>query len=532
MNYSEVINYIHEKEKLGSVFGLEAINELLFRLGNPEKEIKAIHIAGTNGKGSIMSFVEESLICAGYKVGRYISPTIYDYRERWMLNHVWATEEEVSSIISEVADKVSEMIEDGYNSPTAFEIETAAAFLFFKKWQVDYMLIECGMGGRLDATNVLDDAINILASISMDHMKVLGDNVIDITREKLGIVRKGSVLITYPQTEEVMQEIRSYALENDVRLIEADSSLLDINDEDIYGSEFIYKGEDYRINIGGRYQVLNAITAVEALGYILKCGDEVGSSEVCSSEIDASNKKSEDDLTLSFIKEGLRNTSWDARFEVVNDDPVVIVDGAHNEDAWYKLRESIETHFTNKKVIFIIGVLADKEYDKMVRILGPLAQVVYTVQTDSPRALSKEVLAECFESVGVKAVPFSGIEEALSVALDEDGAIDSVKRDGVIDSVKRDGDFDSVNRDGVVNYINGDGVVDSVTEFEQVDSVMTDCGAGTIYTQSDTITNSYGQNDGINTGYNTKKVIVVCGSLTVTGRAIKYFSKEPEYAKN
>ena len=162
--------------------------------------------------------------------------------------------------------------------------------MFFKKWQVDYMLIECGMGGRLDATNVLDDAINILASISMDHMKVLGDNVIDITREKLGIVRKGSVLITYPQTEEVMQEIRSYALENDVRLIEADSSLLDINDEDIYGSEFTYKGENYRISIGGRYQVLNAITAVEALGYILKCGDEVGSSEVCSSEIDASNK--------------------------------------------------------------------------------------------------------------------------------------------------------------------------------------------------------------------------------------------------
>ena len=523
MNYSEVINYIHEKEKLGSVFGLEAINELLFRLGNPEKEIKAIHIAGTNGKGSIMSFVEESLICAGYKVGRYISPTIYDYRERWMLNHVWATEEEVCSIISEVADKVSEMIEDGYNSPTAFEIETAAAFLFFKRWQVDYMLIECGMGGRLDATNVLDDAINILASISMDHMKVLGDNVIDITREKLGIVRKGSVLITYPQTEEVMQEIRSYALENDVILIEVDSSLLEINNENIYGSEFTYKGENYRISIGGRYQVLNAITAVEALGYILKCGDEVGSSEVCSSEIDASNKKSEDDLSLSFIKEGLRNTSWDARFEVVNDDPVVIVDGAHNEDAWYKLRESIETHFTNKKVVFIIGVLADKEYDKMVRILGPLAQVVYTVQTDSPRALSKEVLAECFESVGVKAVPFSGIEEALSVAIDEDGAIDSVKRDG---------DFDLVNRDEVVNYINGDGVVDSVTEFEQVDSVMTDCGAGTIYTQSDTITNSYGRNDCINNGYNTKKVIVVCGSLTVTGRAIKYFSKEPEYAKN
>ena len=518
MNYTEVINYIHEKEKLGSVFGLEAINELLFRLGNPEKEIKAIHIAGTNGKGSTMSFVEESLICAGYKVGRYISPTIYDYRERWMLNHVWATEEEVCSIISEVADKVSEMIEDGYNSPTAFEIETAAAFLFFKKWQVDYMLIECGMGGRLDATNVLDDAINILASISMDHMKVLGDNVIDITREKLGIVRKGSVLITYPQTDEVIQEIRSYASENDVKLIEADSSLLDIKDEDIYGSEFIYKGEDYRISIGGRYQVLNAITAIEALEYIFECGDEVG-----ASDIGASYKKSEDDLSLSFIKEGLRNTSWDARFEVVNDDPVVIVDGAHNEDAWYKLRESIETHFTNKKVIFIIGVLADKEYDKMVRILGPLAQVVYTVQTESPRALSREVLAECFESVGVKAVPFSGIEEALSVAIDEDGAIDSVKRDG---------DFDSVNRDEVVNSINGDGVVYSVTEFEQVDSVMTDCGAGTTYTQSDTITNSYGRYDGINNGYNTKKVIVVCGSLTVTGRAIKYFSKEPEYAKN
>ena len=508
MNYSEVINYIHEKEKLGSVFGLEAINELLFRLGNPEKDIKAIHIAGTNGKGSIMSFVEETLISAGYKVGRYISPTIYDYRERWMLNHVWATEEEVCSIISEVADKVSEMIKDGFNSPTAFEIETAAAFLLFKKWDADYMLIECGMGGRLDATNVLDDAINILASISMDHMSVLGDNVLDITREKLGIVRKGSVLITYPQKAEVMEEIRSYASANDVKLIEADSSKLEIVNEDIYGSEFLYKGENYKISIGGRYQMLNAITAVEALEYVLMSHNYKQADFVT----DKSVKSNISERCLCFIKDGLKNTSWDARFEVVNDDPVVIVDGAHNEDAWYKLRESIETNFTNKKVIFIIGVLADKEYDKMVRILGPLAEVVYTVQTDSPRALSKEVLVECFEEAGVPAVPFPSIEEALSVAVNFDSIIESKRDDMSTIKCERD--------------------VVSMTECGRVDASMTDCGGDTVYDKSGIINSSYDKTRDINIGYRTKKVIVVCGSLTVTGRAIKYFSKELEYAKN
>ena len=394
LNFNEVLKYIHEKEKLGSVFGLEAINELLFRLNNPEKGIKAIHIAGTNGKGSIMAFIEEALIQAGYKVGRYISPVIFDYCERWKLNKRWATEKEVSRVITEISKKVSDMIRDGYVSPTAFVIETAAAFMLFKEWDVDYMLIECGMGGRLDATNVIEeDVINVLASISMDHMNVLGTDISDITSEKLGIVRKDSTLITYPETDEVMNQIIEYTKENSVQLYSPDISKLSILDENMYGSAFVYNGNEYKINMGGHYQIYNAVTAIEALQRI-------------------------QGLDTDIIRKGLEKTSWEARFEVINDNPVVIVDGAHNEDAWIKLRESLESLFTSGNITFIIGVLADKEYYKMIKILAPVIDKVYTVQSSNPRALSKETLAELFNREGIKAFPADNVNEAIKSATD------------------------------------------------------------------------------------------------------------------
>ena len=389
MDYTDTIKYIKEKEKLGSVFGLETINGLLFRLGNPHKSIPAIHIAGTNGKGSIMAYIEETLIRAGMKVGRYISPTIYNYRERWQVNHRWASKDEVSEVISIVRDIDEEM----GSKATAFEIETAAAFLLFNKWNCDIMLIECGMGGRLDATNVFgNEALNILSSISMDHMNVLGENISEITNEKLGIVKRGSSLISYPQIKESMDIIEKYSECEDVKLICPDIDQLDIISEGIEGSEFIYKGTDYKINIGTYYQILNAVTAIEALLTM-------------------------DGITVEHIADGLENTAWDARFSVINRDPYLIVDGAHNEDAWKRLRESLEKYFTNDKFIYIISVLADKEYDKMIEILAPTAYYVYTVESKNPRALSRDKLAELFIEKGIDAEARTDVKSALMDAI-------------------------------------------------------------------------------------------------------------------
>ena len=379
MNYIEARNYILEKEKLGSVMGLESIRELLKRMGNPEKNTPAVHIAGTNGKGSIMAYVEETFVKTGMTVGRYISPTIYDYRERWRKNKEWASEEDVARAITAVSKRVDAMIADGLPSPTAFEIETAVAF---DDWKCDIMLIECGMGGRMDATNVLEgDVLNVLAPISLDHMSILGKTLQEITREKLGIVRDKTVLVTAPQADEVMTEIMKYAVEHKVKLIQADTEELVINEESYHSASFTYKGEDYDISMGGKYQIENV------------CED--------------------------FIYMGLLTTVWDGRFSVVHKEPMVIIDGAHNEKAWTSLRASLEKYFTNEKFIFIMGVFRDKEYPKMIETLSPLIEKVYTVASDNPRSIPAEELASIFEESGVKSAPADSVEGAIEAAMEE-----------------------------------------------------------------------------------------------------------------
>ena len=410
MNYNEALKYIKEKEKKGSVFGLDVIKELLSRLGNPEIGIPAVHIAGTNGKGSIMSFVEEALIMDGMNVGRYISPTIYDYRERWSHNKVWSSEEDVAEVLSIVIAAAEEMEKDGVGSPTAFEIETAAAFVLFKKWNCDIMLIECGMGGKMDATNVIEDnVINVLASISRDHMQVLGETIEDITCEKLGITRKGSVLISYPQVKEAASVIKDYSDKNEIKLSMVDESAIKILSEGIDGSKFEYQGinsknaiASYEIGLGGRYQIYNAVTAIEVLRAIREnfCG----------------GGHLEEDL----IAKALKNTKWDGRFQILRRSPDVIVDGAHNEDAWKRLAESLEQYYPGQKLVFVIGVLADKEYMKMIDILKPVIKKVYAIQSDSPRALSSVTLAEEMNKKDIEAVALEKISDILDVVTEKE----------------------------------------------------------------------------------------------------------------
>ncbi|MBR6402038.1 MAG: bifunctional folylpolyglutamate synthase/dihydrofolate synthase [Eubacterium sp.] len=408
MNYEDSLSYIKEKEKKGSVFGLDTVRELLRRLDNPEKGIPAVHIAGTNGKGSIMSFVEEALVKAGVNVGRYISPTIYDYRERWSHNKIWASEEDIAEVLTEVRRAAEGMERDCAGSPTAFEIETAAAFVLFQKWNCDIILIECGMGGRMDATNVIEEnVINVLASVSRDHMQVLGESIEEITKEKLGIVRKRSILVSYPQIPEVESVIKEYTKNNKVRLINVDESNIKILSEGIDGSTFEYRsasiGEavEIHIGLGGRYQVYNAVTALEVLGEIMR-------SFPCIKN-----------LKKRVILKAFDSTRWDGRFQIIRREPEVIVDGAHNEDAWMRLAESLKAYYPDRKLVFVIGVLADKEYHRMIDILKPLVKKAYTIQSDNPRALPAKELAEELQKKCIEAVALDKISDILDVVTND-----------------------------------------------------------------------------------------------------------------
>ena len=410
MNYNETLQYIHEKEDRGIVPGLDNIERLLGKLGNPERSMPAIHIAGTNGKGSIMAYVETILRLSGLKVGRYISPAIFDYKDRWIIDGQNPSEEYVADIFTRLEPFVSETEEELPPGPTSFEIETAAAFMMYKDSRCDVSLVECGMGGRLDATNVFTSTpIVVLAKISYDHMQFLGETIEDIAREKLGIVKEGDILVTYPQDTPVMDFIRSYIRDNfeNVTLIEADINELKIEEETLEGSTFSYKNEMYGISLLGRHQIYNAITAIETVrafyGWIMarvkddaasvKYGDAVFTKfDMCSDGIDR------------FIIMGLKKTVWQGRLEKLRDDPPFYIDGAHNEDAWITLAGNLERYFTDKKKIFIIGVLNDKEYPKMLDILTPYMDCAITVTTvNNKRALPGETLAELIKEKGVTA---------------------------------------------------------------------------------------------------------------------------------
>ena len=460
MNYGEVSEYIEERNKLGSVPGLDNIKGLLRRLGDPEKGIPAFHIAGTNGKGSIMAYVESVLLEAGLKVGRYISPTIIDYRERWQINKEYISKKACAEVMTDVISAVEDMEKEDEGRPTSFEIETAAAFLWFKRSDCDVILIECGMGGRLDATNVFESTpIDIIASISFDHMQFLGNTLEKITREKLGIVKKGDILVSYPQSEEPERIINNMVKLMDLcdeenmdagseenmdlggeenigagdkenmdagdkenmvlcgeenigagvetgipevsGYFKADRGCISSVEEGLDESSFIYKGERYTIHLAGGAQIYNAVTAIEAINAFNGVAGRYGFGSISG----------------DIIKKGLEKTSWQGRFTVLSREPLFIVDGAHNEDAWINLSSDVRKYFTNRKLIYIMGVLKDKEYHKMLDLLTPGMHSAFTVTTDSPRALDGRVLAGLIRDRGIDAVFAESVDKAVKDAV-------------------------------------------------------------------------------------------------------------------
>ncbi len=376
MNYTEAMAYIESLQCYGCVPGLANIEKLCKLVGDPQKALKFVHIAGTNGKGSVLAYVSTILQTAGYKVGRYISPTIQDYRERFQINGKMISRPALCTYLEQVKEAAEKMQAEDDAQPTPFEVETAVSFLYFLDKKCDIVILETGLGGRLDATNVIPAPLcTVFSSISMDHMAFLGDSLEEIAVQKAGIIKDASHVVTCAQKEEVMRVLQETAAAHGCSFSVADVKRASRIKYGIKKQSFCYEGcRNLTITMAGQYQIENAVLAVETVRVLGKEGFVVSEEQ---------------------MRQGLLLTKWTGRFTVISQKPLVVADGAHNEDAAARLAESIRYYFADKRILFIIGILKDKEYDKILRQTAPLAEHIITVTPPNPaRAMSGYELAK------------------------------------------------------------------------------------------------------------------------------------------
>lgn len=419
MNY---ISLIEELKKRGSVPGLDAIEGLLEELGHPEDNLKVVHIAGTNGKGSIFAYLSSILIAAGFKVGRYISPTISCYEERFQINGEYITKDELARLYNIVEEAMKREEEKTGLKPTLFEVETAISFLYFKEEKVDYALIEVGMGGRMDATNVIrHPELTVISSISYDHQAFLGDTLEEIAWQKAGIIKESCPVVLSENSDEVCKVIEQEATKKKVKCIEIKPTDYEVLSETPYGSTFLWKEQRYETKLPGRHQVSNAVTALAASEYLFRKDYEKNNArKAIAEELDEMNVKSAQ-------QGGIIRMCWPGRLEVLKKEPLFYRDGAHNPDGAKKLAAFLQKYFTNKKIIYIMGVLKDKEYKKMLRYLMPMAKEVYVFKPKNERGLSAQILADTIKEVADVSVT---IESDVNAAVFR--ALDTAKPDDVL----------------------------------------------------------------------------------------------------
>lgn len=409
MNYKEARVYLDEVSKYGSVLGLESMRELLHRLGDPQNELKFIHISGTNGKGSVLAYLSTILSGAGYRTGRYISPTLFSYRERIQVDGEYIEKESLACHVTAIAAAAEDMQKAGLPSPTVFEIETALAFLYFKEKRCDIVTLEVGCGGLLDATNVITTTVmEVIASISMDHTDLLGDTLAKIAAQKAGIIKPDTMVVSAQQKSEAAQVIEDTCKEQHCTLQMVDESKISNVHYGAEGQTFSYKTwENVAISLAGSYQIKNAALALEGVEALRKLGYALSDQQV---------------------REGLLHTAWRGRFTTLRRDPTVIIDGAHNPAAALELKESLERYFPGKTLYFVMGMFKDKDYAQVIDLTAPLARHIITVETPgNPRAMPARELAEAVGKVN-PSVEWAdsvahGVEKALAMAGKEDAVI-------------------------------------------------------------------------------------------------------------
>ncbi len=369
MDYKEALDYIHSTLKFGIKLGLKNIGLLLELMGNPHKKLTYVHVAGTNGKGSAVAFISGILIESGYKVGIYTSPYLERFTERIKINRSEIPEAELARITGFVKGKVDELLERGGTHPTEFEIVTAAAFQYFYENKCDIVVLEVGLGGRFDSTNIIDNSlVSVITTINYDHMNILGNTLEKIAFEKSGIIKNNGDVVLYPQKEEVERVFYNVCREKGSALHKIDLNGAELIDFGIDGQIFNWGNYNaLKISLLGDHQVNNAIIAVKTAEILRDKGFE--------------------HITRKSIYEGLEKTVWPGRFEIIKKDPAFIVDGAHNAEGALTLSHNISKYFPYGKKTFIVGVLRDKDYEAIIKPVIPIADEFIAVTPNSDRAL-------------------------------------------------------------------------------------------------------------------------------------------------
>lgn len=407
MNYDEAIKYIKETAKFGSKYGLERTEKILEFLGNPHKHIKTIHVAGTNGKGSTTAMLTSILMDAGYNVGTYISPYIEEFEERIQINRNNIPKEELAEVVTEVSKAVSKVVDLGYINPTEFEIITCAGFLYFHKKNIDYAVIEVGLGGRLDSTNVITPILSIISSISLDHTQILGDTLDKIAYEKAGIIKENVPVILFPQEKVAEDVIEKTCREKNSKLIKVPRDISEyvavtsntLEGKEIKTQQINLKNEyidSYELSLLGKHQILNSTVVVYAARELMNLGIKISKDNIVN---------------------GLKSVQWPGRLEIMKNNPLVVIDGAHNIDGIKKLTESIDLYFKYNKLILILGILADKQVEDMIETIAPKAERIISVTPHSDRAELAEDLKIEIEKLGVSCEAIDSYEEAYKKAL-------------------------------------------------------------------------------------------------------------------
>lgn len=396
MKYDEATEWIEKRRVvMGSVPGLDSIKAFLTLLGNPEQSIPMIHICGTNGKGSTSVYIESILREAGLKVGRFSSPAVVDRLEIITVNGRNISRADYADLIEELRLKVDE----SQIPVTSFEIETALAFIYFIRKKCDVVIMECGMGGALDATNVVKNPLlNVFVSISMDHMNYLGETIEEIAEQKAGIITDGSVNVSIEQDDNVRRVLTQRAAWCNAKINFVEKNEIKVHKTGIKGTVFTYGSlKKITTQMLGVFQPENASLAILAAVKIREKGYKISDEQ---------------------IRRGIGKASWPCRFEVVSVKPTVVLDGAHNEDAAKRMKENLEIYFTNRPLIFIMGILKDKEYKKIIEETSSKAAHIITVPCPNKgRTLSSFELADAVREINTNVTAADSVAEGLELAM-------------------------------------------------------------------------------------------------------------------
>ena len=403
MIYDDALKYIYQLNTFSSRLDLKGIKYLLKLLGNPHNNYHTVHVGGTNGKGSTAAMINSILIKSGYKTGLFTSPYLEKFPERIKINNEEISRDEITSFIKKIIYKIEELSLTGFEKPTTFEIITTMCFDFFAKQNIDIGVMEVGLGGRFDATNVITPSVSVITPISFDHTNVLGNTIEEITYEKSGIIKKDGTTVVAPQNREADEMIQRICKDRSNNLYRVNEDIkFQLKGSSLSGTVFDVQGlennyNDLKIKLIGEHQVINAAVAIGAIETLSMKGFHI---------------------TKESIKTGLYETYWPGRMEIISKDPKILIDVAHNVHSMKILKNTIQNHMKYDNLILVLGVLRDKNYPKMVKEIVPIANTVITVEPDSNRALKVEDLVEEVKKYNCNCIIGKDIEKAIKKALE------------------------------------------------------------------------------------------------------------------